>query len=114
MRRRRLFIGAIVVVLVIAAVRVAITPLFVAGYRVIDDQNLALEVIGANPTWRAITVQTETPSDVTIGISEISLQIGPGFGDERVGYVVVNLTESLGSRRVLDASTGAEIPRLQP
>jgi hypothetical protein len=114
MKRRWLFIAAIVVVVVIAAVRLAITPTFVGGYRMIDDYNLALEVTGANPTWRAITAQTETPSDVTIGINEISLRFGAGFGDERIAYVVVTLSDQLGARRVVDASSGAEIPRLEP
>jgi hypothetical protein len=114
MTRRRLFIAAIVVVAVIAGLRLAVTPTFVGGYRVVDDSNLALQVIGAHPTWRAVTVLKETPSDVTVGLSEISLQLGPGFGDERTAYVVVTLSDALGARRVLDASTGAEIPRLAP
>jgi hypothetical protein len=114
MKRRWLFFVAIIVVLVIAAVRLAITPAFVSGYQVIDDYNLALQVTGATPTWRAITVQAETPSDVTIGISEMSLRFGAGFGDERIAYVVVTLTNPLGARRVLGAFNGVEIPRLQP
>ena len=114
MKRRWLFVVAIIVVLVIAAVRLAITPTFVSGYRVIDDYNLALQVTGATPTWRAITVEAETPSDVTIGISEMSLRFGAGSGDERISYVVVTLTNPLGTRRVLGAFNGVEIPRLQP
>lgn len=114
MRGRRLVIAAIVVIAVVAGLRLAVTPTFVGGYRVVDDTNLALQVIGAHPTWRAITLLEETPSDVTVGMSEISLQLGPGFGDEQPAYVVVTLNDPLGARRVLDASTGAEIPRLAP
>jgi hypothetical protein len=114
-RGRRLFIAAaLIVIVVIVGLRLAVTPTFVGGYRIIDDSNLALQVIGAQPTWRAVTVLKETPSDVTVGVSEISLQLGPGFGDERTAYVVVMLSDPLGARRVLDASTGAEIPRLAP
>jgi hypothetical protein len=113
-KRRSIFFVATVAVLVAVAVRLAVTPTFATGYRVIDDYHLALQVTGATPTWRAITVQTETRSDVTIGISEISLRFGAGFGDERIAYVVVTLASPLGSRRVLSASDAAEIPRMQP
>jgi hypothetical protein len=109
-----LLIAVIVVAVVIAGVRLAVTRTAVSGYRVIDDYNLALQVIGANPTWRRVTVETETASDVTVGISEISLRLGAGFGDERIAYVVMTLNEPLGARRLIDASTGVEIPRLQP
>ena len=112
MTRRRLITVAVIAALVITAVRLAVTAVFVAGYRVIDDYNIALEVTGAQPTWRAITAQTETTAEIAIGLSEISLQFGPGFGDERIAYVVVNLRDPIGTRRVVDASTGAEIPRL--
>jgi hypothetical protein len=114
MTRRRLIIVAIVVIVVVAGLRLAATPTYVAGYRVIDDYNLALQVTGANPNWRAVTDLKETPSEVTIGISEISLQLGPGFGDERIAYVVVTLSDPLGTRRISDAATGFEIPRLAP
>jgi hypothetical protein len=103
-----------VVVVLVAGLRLAVTRTYVGGYRVVDDYNLAFQVIGANPTWRAVTVQTETSADVTIGMSEINLRLGPGFGDERIAYAVVTLSDPLGTRRVLDASTGTEIPRLQP
>jgi hypothetical protein len=114
MKRRRLIVGAIIVVVVIAALRLAITPTFVSGYRVLDDYNLALQVTGASPTWRAVTVLTETASDVTIGITEMDFRFGAGFGDERIAYVVVRLTDPIGTRRVLGASNGAEITRLEP
>ena len=51
---------------------------------------------------------------MTIGISEMSLRFGAGFGDERIAYVVVTLTDPLGTRRVLSAFNGVEIPRLLP
>ena len=114
MKRRPLFFVAILLVVLVVALRLAITPVFVFGYRVIDDYNLGLQVTGASPTWRAITVQTETASDVTIGISEVNLRFGAGFGDERIAYVVVRLTDPLGTRRVVAGADGAEIPRLAP
>ena len=113
-RNRRLLIAAVTVIALIAALRSAMTATFFSGYRIVDDRNLAIQVLGAHPTWRAITVLKETSSDDTVGMSEISFRLGPGFGDERLAYMVVTLSDPLGARRVLDASTGAEIPRLTP
>jgi hypothetical protein len=71
MKRRWMVFVAIIVVVVIAPLRLAITPAFATGYRVIDEYDLALRVTGATPTWRAIADQAETPSDVTVGASEL-------------------------------------------
>jgi len=114
MTRRRRAVAAAVVVLVIGAIRLAITSTFATGYLVIDNYNVAVQVIGAHPTWRAVTVQTETATQVTIGIDEIALAIGPGSGDERIAYVVATLHDPLAGRRVVNAATGLELPRLAP
>jgi hypothetical protein len=114
MKRRRWFVAFTIVVVLVAGLRLAVTRTYVGGYRVVDDYNLALQVIGANPTWRSITVQTETPSDVTIGMSEMNLGLGPRFIDERIAYVIVTLTDPLGTRRVVDSSNGVGITRLLP
>lgn len=114
MTRRRLVVAAIVLIVVAAGPRLAITETYSAGYRVIDDYNIAIQVTGAHPTWRAVTELDETPTAIWIGISEISLQLGPGFGDERITYVNVTLNDPLGTRPVIDASTGNAIPRLAP
>lgn len=116
MTRRRLGVGAVVVALVVvlAALRTTVTPTRIYGYRVVDDYTVALQVLGAHPTWRALTTQTETETDVTIAVSEISLHLGPGFGDERIGYVIVTLEAPLELRRLINASTGDDIPRLAP
>jgi hypothetical protein len=112
--RRRLLVVAAVALVGVGAIRLAVTPTFVGGYRVIDDSTIALQVIGVSPTWRAVTLETETPSEVTVGVSEISLRFGPGFGDERTAYVVVALRDPLGNRQVIDASTGAAIAQIAP
>ncbi|MGH7490478.1 MAG: hypothetical protein ACREMY_33425 [bacterium] len=114
MTRRRLLMAGFVLVLVVASLRLAVTPTFIAGYELIDDYNIALQVIGAHPTWRVVTDLRESSTDVDIGISEIVLQFGPGFGDERIAYVNVTLNDPLGTRAVVDAATGSQIPRLAP
>ena len=111
--RKRLVVVAAAALIAVAVVRLAVHPTFIGGYRQIDDYNIALQVVGASPTWRAITAQSESVFEVTVGVSEIGmLQFGAGFGDERIGYVVVTLREPLAGRQVVDASTGLAIPRV--
>ena len=114
MMRRRLAIAAIVLLVVLGGLRLAVTQTYVHGYRLVDDYNIALLVTGANPTWRAVTELQETPTEVTVRISEMSLRLGPGSGDERPGEVAITLRDPLGTRRVVDASTGIEIWRQSP
>jgi hypothetical protein len=113
--RRRLVLIVVAALVAFAIARSAVRPTFIGGYRQIDDYNIALQVLGASPTWRSITEQTETASVVTLSVSEIGmLQLGPGFGDERIGYVLVSLRNPLADRQVIDATTGAAIPRIAP
>lgn len=111
MTRRRAVVAAVLIVLVLAVGLSVKTP-HVYGYRVIDDYNIALQVVGARPLWRAVTTETETSSTVTIGVSELWFELAPGF-DDRIAYVVAGLADPLGTRSVIDASTGAAIPELK-
>ncbi len=111
--RRCFLVVAVAAVITVTVVRLAIHRTLVGGYQQIDDYNLALQVLGASPTWRGITAQTETASEVTLGVSEIGmLQFGAGFGDERIGWVVVALREPLAGRQVVDATTGLAVQRI--
>jgi hypothetical protein len=111
MKRRAIVLGVIALVIA-GAVRLAITPSYIAGYRVLDDFNIAVQVTGGHPTWRAVTALSETATTVTLGISEASLHLGPEFDDE-IGYVSVRLGSALGDRTVIDAASGAPIPQLR-
>ena len=110
--RRGLLVIAAIALIGVAVIGLAIRPASVGGYREIDPYNIAIQVTGASPAWRGVTAQTETASDVRVGVSEISIRVGTGFGDERISYVVVTLREPLAGRQVFDASTGAAIPRI--
>ena len=113
--RSRLLVAAVVAFVVLAIVRLGvIRPAYVGGYRVIDDYNIALQVIGASPTWRGLTEHTETGSTVTVAVSHITFEFGAGPGDERIAYVAVRLSEPLGNRQVIDATSGTAIPRWSP
>lgn len=113
MRRRAVVLGVIALLVVAGAVRLAVTPTYIAGYAVLDDFNIAVQVTGGHPTWRAVTTLTETSTTVTLGISEASLQLGPGFDDD-IAYVAVRLASPLADRTVVDAGSGEAIRRLSP
>lgn len=102
-----------IAVLAAVALRLAVTPSYIGGYRVVDDYNIALQVVGSRTAWRAVTIEQETSQSVTVGVSEASLHIGAGF-DDRIAYVVVQLAEPLAGRTVINATTGSEISRLSP
>ena len=111
--RRRLLVAAAVAVVGLAILRLTLVrPTHIGGYRQIDDYNIALQVIGANPTWRGVTELTETGSTVTVAVSHVTFQFGAGFGDERIAYVAVRLSEPLASRQVIDATSGTAIPHI--
>jgi len=112
--RARILVALVgIVVLAAVGLRLAVTPSYIGGYRVVDDYNIALQVIGARTTWRAVTIDQETSQSVTVGVSEATLQIGAGF-DDRIAYVVVQLAEPLAGRTVINATTGSQIPLLSP
>jgi hypothetical protein len=113
--RRRLLVAGAAALIALAVLRLAVHPTLVSGYRTIDEYNIALQVLGARPTWRGINEQTETASEVRLGVNEIGmLQFGAGFGDERIGYVVVTLRDPLGGRTVIVASSGLALKRIAP
>ncbi len=112
--KRRVLVAALVVLIGLAAIRLAIRPVHVLGYREIDDYNIAVQVIGASPLWRGVTEQKESASAVAVAVSEInSFQFGAGFGDERIAYVAIRLSDPLAGRPVIDALSGTDIPLIQ-
>lgn len=106
-------IAAAVLALLGVGLRLAIAPVVLSGYRVIDTHDLAVAVSGAHPTWRSVTSVEQTPTRVTVGVSQLELQFGPGF-DDTAAYVVVRLDQPLGGRPVFDAATGLVIPQFTP
>jgi hypothetical protein len=113
MIQRRLVIVIAILVLIGVGLRLAVTAVVLSGYRVIDDDNIVLAMSGAHPTWRSVTSVEDTPARVTVGVSQVYLQLGPGF-DDTIAYEVVRLDEPLAGRPVFDAATGLSIPQLSP
>jgi hypothetical protein len=111
--RHRVALASAVAALAVTAVLGAVHPTSIGGYREIDYGFIQLQVLGASPVWRGVTQRAETGSTVTVGVSEISkFQLGAGFGDEQIGYVEIRLDLPVGNRQIIDAATGAAIPRI--
>ena len=111
MKRRSIAIAVVIIALIAGGVRLTMTHTYPVGYCLLDDYNLAVQVIGAKAQWRGVTVD-ETDSTVSIDLKEISIR-GPGF-DDGITYVVVRLNDPLGNRTVIDASTAAAVQLLTP
>jgi hypothetical protein len=111
---RRVVVAVVVVALLAAVftlgVRLATAPTPIAGYRLIDDYNIAVQITGSKAQWRDVSV-AETATTVTITLREIWIH-GPGF-DDAIAYVALRLREPLGTRTVVDSITG-QLVRLLP
>ena len=111
MNWKRLLAGIIVIAIVIAGVRLAMGSTPILGYRLLDDYNLAVQVIGSQAQWRDVTVE-ETATTVKVDLKEIWIH-GPGF-DDAIAYVAIRLREPLGARTVVDAASGTRVPLVSP
>ena len=76
--RRRWIALAVVLVLVFAAVRLLTGASWIYYYRVVDDQTLVVGTVTGPGAWTRVTSVTETPSTVTITVSSLLIQLGPG------------------------------------
>ena len=105
---------AVVVILAIALVAfVAINlldrPALITYARLLDEQTLALGTVTGSGTWTRVTQVRETPDEVVVAVSSLSAPV-PGAGDD-LAELTVHLAEPIGTRRVVDANTGADVPK---
>ncbi|MBF6606732.1 MAG: hypothetical protein IVW53_14275 [Chloroflexi bacterium] len=108
-RWRRWVVAAVVVILVVASIRALDSVSWIRYYRVVDDQTLSVGTITGHGAWTRVTSLTETPSAVTITVSSLRLQLGPGTADGVPVVTEVALHEPIGSRTVIDGSTGLPV-----
>ena len=109
--RRRWIAVAVVLILVIATVRLLDSASWIYYYRVVDDQTLVVGTVTGPGAWTRVTNVTETPATVTIIVSSFLIQFGPG---PAVGGPVESfamLHDPIGSRTVIDGSSGLPVPR---
>lgn len=109
--RRRWIAVAVILVLVVTAVRLLDGALWIYYYRVTDDRTLVVGTVTGPVAWTRVTSVSETPSTVTITVSSLSIQLGPGTA---LGYPVesvAKLHDPIGSRTVIDGSNGLPVQR---
>ena len=103
---------AVVLVLVVTAVRLLDSASWIYSYRVVDDKTLVVGTITGPGAWTRVTSVTETPSTVTITVNSFLIQLGPRTGVGIAVESVATLHDPIGSRTVVDGSSG--LPVLRP
>ena len=109
--RWRWIAAAAVLVLVIAAVRLLDSATWIYYYRVVDDRTLLVGTISGEGATVRVTKVTEAPTTVTITVSTFFFQLGPGTSIGIPYESVAKLQEPLGSRAVIDGSSGLPVQR---
>ena len=105
--RRRLAAAAVIVLLGFLAVWLQDRAIHQGTYCLQDERTILLGVAGGPATWTRIGSVVESADSVVIEVRELRAPL-PGTGGE-VRWLTVRLGEPLGSRAVIDASTGLQM-----
>ena len=103
-RRRRIVLAFLVVVAVVAAYHLLDVPTRISYYRIVDDRTLVLGTTSGRGAWMRVTGISETAASVTVTVSSLFIQLGPGTAEGIPYESVARLHDPLGSRTVLDGS----------
>jgi hypothetical protein len=109
--QRRWVVAALVVVLVFIGYRLLDSATWIYYYRVLDDRTLVVGTVAGPGAWTRVTGITETPTTITITVSSLFLQLGPGTAEGVPYESVAKLRDPIGDRSVVDGSSG--LPVLQ-
>lgn len=109
--RRRWVVVALVVVLVFTGFRLLDSATWIYYYRVVDDQTLLVGTVSGPGAWVRVSNVTETPTTVSITVTNFFIQLGPGTAEGVPYESVAKLHDPLGSRAVIDGSTGLPVQR---
>jgi hypothetical protein len=109
-RRWIVVIGAVLVVL-FATYRALDRPSWIYYYRVGDDRTLVVGTSEAPNAWTRVTQVSETPTTVTITVSSIVIQLGPGAAYAVPVEKAVKLIDPIGNRTVIDGGSGQPVRR---
>ena len=109
--RRRWIAVAVVLVVLVAAVRLLDSASWIYYYRVLDDQTLVAGTVTGPGAWTRVTNVTETPATVTIIVSSFLIQFGPGTAVGVPVESVATLRDPIGTRTVIDGSSGVLVLR---
>ena len=110
-QRRRWIAVAVVLILVIATVRLLDGASWIYYYRVVDAQTLVVGTVTGPGAWTRVTSVTETPATVTITVSSLLIRLGAGTAVGIPVESVAKLHDPIGSRTVIDGSSGLPVLR---
>ncbi len=109
--RRRWVALALVALVAFVAYRLLDSPTWIYYYRVLDDRTLLVGTGTGPGAWVRVTDVAEQPSTVTITVRSIYIQLGPATSEGIPYESVAMLHDPLGSRTVIDASSGLPVQR---
>lgn len=107
--RRWVVVAAVVLVLGVAAVRSLDSPSWIYYYRVVDEHQLVVGTVTGPGAWTRVTSVTETPLTVTITVSSLLVQLGPGAAMGVAVESTAMLRDPIASRTVIDGSSGLPV-----
>jgi hypothetical protein len=110
--RRRWIVLAVIVAVLFTSYRLLDSHTYIYDYRVIDDYTVGVETGSGPGAWVRVTSVVETPTTVTIVVSNFYFQLGPSTG-LGIGYEsVAKLKDPLGSRTLIDGKDGHAVERV--
>ena len=109
--RRRWVVLSIAVVATLVVVRLLDQPLALESYRLVDPQTVVVAGYGTTSAWTHVTGIAESEATVTISVNSFEITGFLPHTDEADRIEIeVRLTAPLGSRAVIDGSTGLSVP----
>jgi hypothetical protein len=110
-RRRWVVVALVVILLAVVTYRLLDSPTWIYHYRVLDDRTLLVGTINGPGAWVRVTDVEERPSTVRITVRSLFIRLGPATSGG-IGYEsVAKLQEPIGSRTVIDGSSGLPVQR---
>jgi hypothetical protein len=109
--RRWVAVVAVVLVLAVAAVHSLDSPSWIYYYRVVDERTLIVGTSAGPGAWTRVTSVIETPSTVTITVSSLVVQLGPGTAVGVNAESTAKLRDPIAGRTVIDGSSGLPVQR---
>ena len=110
-RWRALVVIGLVLIVVVLSVRALDHASTIEYYRVVDDQTLAVGTAEGHNAWTRVTALDETPATITVTVSSVTIQLGPGTADALLVETEVKLHDPIGTRSVIDGSSGQPVRR---
>ena len=107
--RRWVVVAVTVLVLAVVAVRSLDSPSWIYYYRVVDEHTLVVGTVAGPGAWTRVTSVIETPSTVTITVSSLLVQLGPGSAAGVPVESTAKLRDPIASRTVIDGSSGLPV-----